>query len=467
MIDLLEKTKEMRLLSSAVIFVAIHVISGNGNRKSKKSSTADESNLRPRDLIHETLRYDRPNSPMLQSVLDELVRIYENTISPLEQVYQYNDLSAKGEMTVGQIKARPMVLFLGPWSTGKTTMINYLLDNDVLRVGAEPTTAEFTIVSHGEKEKNTEGVVVVSEKMEYSALEKFGQHFMERFSGVELPHPLLKKVTFVDTPGIIENRKQQERGYPFNKVIQWFIDKADLIFIVFDPTKLDVGLELETLFKQLKGKESQIRLILNKADSLSSQELMRVYGALFWSLAPLINVTEPPRIYTGSFWPYKYKPSTNTALFKQEEMSLLQDLNDVIENRLENKVAFVRQHAQRVRIHSLLVDEYLTAYIKRNSFFKDPDAIIEDLVSHPEHHNIFQNVWSRHSVSQFDMPSPSLYSEFFSLNPLTDFKPLQQYCRYFNGCEIDKLENSIFKTLPELLARITSQQNSGYSRYEL
>ncbi|XP_077976329.1 sarcalumenin-like isoform X2 [Styela clava] len=432
MIDLLEKTKEMRLLSSAVIFVAIHVISGNGNRKSKKSSTADESNLRPRDLIHETLRYDRPNSPMLQSVLDELVRIYENTISPLEQVYQYNDLSAKGEMT-----------------------------------GAEPTTAEFTIVSHGEKEKNTEGVVVVSEKMEYSALEKFGQHFMERFSGVELPHPLLKKVTFVDTPGIIENRKQQERGYPFNKVIQWFIDKADLIFIVFDPTKLDVGLELETLFKQLKGKESQIRLILNKADSLSSQELMRVYGALFWSLAPLINVTEPPRIYTGSFWPYKYKPSTNTALFKQEEMSLLQDLNDVIENRLENKVAFVRQHAQRVRIHSLLVDEYLTAYIKRNSFFKDPDAIIEDLVSHPEHHNIFQNVWSRHSVSQFDMPSPSLYSEFFSLNPLTDFKPLQQYCRYFNGCEIDKLENSIFKTLPELLARITSQQNSGYSRYEL
>lgn len=41
--------------------------------------------------------------------------------------------------------------------------------------------------------------------------------------------------------------------------MQWFINKADLIFIVFDPTKLDVGIELETLFKQLKGKESQIR----------------------------------------------------------------------------------------------------------------------------------------------------------------------------------------------------------------
>ena len=117
-----------------------------------------------------------------------------------------------------------------------------------------------------------------------------------------MPYPLLEKVVFVDTPGIIENRKQQQRGYPFNNVMRWFIHRAELIFVVFDPTKLDVGLELESLFEQLKGRESQIRLILNKADSISMQELMRVYGALFWSMAPLINVTEPPRVYIGSFW---------------------------------------------------------------------------------------------------------------------------------------------------------------------
>jgi len=63
---------------------------------------------------------------------------------------------------------------------------------------------------------------------------------------------LLKQVTFVDTPGIIENRRQQERGYPFNEVMKWFINRAALIFIVFDPFKLDVGIELENTFKQLK-----------------------------------------------------------------------------------------------------------------------------------------------------------------------------------------------------------------------
>jgi len=53
--------------------------------------------------------------------------------------------------------------------------------------------------------------------------------------------------------------------------MKWFIDRADLIFVVFDPTKLDVGIELESTFRQLKGRESQIRLILNKADTISSQ----------------------------------------------------------------------------------------------------------------------------------------------------------------------------------------------------
>lgn len=110
---------------------------------------------------------------------------------------------------------------------------------------------------------------------------------------------------------------------------QWFIDRADLIFLVFDPTKLDVGGELEVLFRQMKGRESQIRLILNKADSLTTQDLMRVYGALFWSMAPLVNVTEPPRVYVSSFWPQDYAADTSRELFMKEETSLLEDLNQV------------------------------------------------------------------------------------------------------------------------------------------
>lgn len=68
---------------------------------------------------------------------------------------------------------------------------------------------------------------------------------------------------------------------------------------------------------------------------------------------------------SAPFWPYDYKPDTHQDLFLREEISLLEDLNQVIENRLENKIAFIRQHAIRVRIHALLVDRYLQTYKER------------------------------------------------------------------------------------------------------
>lgn len=82
-----------------------------------------------------------------------------------------------------------------------------------MAAGAEPTTSEFTVLMHGPKLKTIEGIVMAADSARsFSPLEKFGQNFLEKLIGIEVPHKLLERVTFVDTPGIIENRKQQERG---------------------------------------------------------------------------------------------------------------------------------------------------------------------------------------------------------------------------------------------------------------
>ncbi|XP_032462003.1 sarcalumenin [Phocoena sinus] len=427
---------------------------------------SEEAPLRDRSHIEKTLMLneDKPTDDF-SVVLQRLRKIYHSSIKPLEQSYKYNELR-QHEITDGEITSKPMVLFLGPWSVGKSTMINYLLGLENTRyqlyTGAEPTTSEFTVLMHGPKLKTIEGIVMAADSARsFSPLEKFGQNFLEKLIGIEVPHKLLERVTFVDTPGIIENRKQQERGYPFNDVCQWFIDRADLIFVVFDPTKLDVGLELEMLFRQLKGRESQIRIILNKADNLAMQMLMRVYGALFWSLAPLINVTEPPRVYVSSFWPYDYKPDTHWDLFLREEISLLEDLNQVIENRLENKIAFIRQHAIRVRIHALLVDRYLQTYKDKMTFFSDGELVFKDIVEDPDKFYIFKTILAKTNVSKFDLPNREAYKDFFGINPISSFKLLSQQCSYMGGCFLDKIERAITQELPSLLGSLGLGKNPG------
>ncbi|XP_032705238.1 sarcalumenin [Lontra canadensis] len=427
---------------------------------------SEEAQMRDRSHIEKTLMLseDKPVDDY-SVVLQRLRKIYHSSIKPLEQSYKYNELR-QHEITDGEITSKPMVLFLGPWSVGKSTMINYLLGLENTRyqlyTGAEPTTSEFTVLMHGPKLKTIEGIVMAADSARsFSPLEKFGQNFLEKLIGIEVPHKLLERVTFVDTPGIIENRKQQERGYPFNDVCQWFIDRADLIFVVFDPTKLDVGLELEMLFRQLKGRESQIRIILNKADNLATQMLMRVYGALFWSLAPLINVTEPPRVYVSSFWPQDYKPDTHRDLFLKEEISLLEDLNQVIENRLENKIAFIRQHAIRVRIHALLVDRYLQTYKDKMTFFSDGELVFKDIVEDPDKFYIFKTILAKTNVSKFDLPNREAYKDFFGINPISSFKLLSQQCSYMGGCFLEKIERAITQELPSLLGSLGLGKNPG------
>ncbi|XP_044513993.1 sarcalumenin [Gracilinanus agilis] len=432
----------------------------------EETEDVSEAPVRDRSHIEETLmlKEDKPADDF-SGVMQRLRKIYHSSIKPLEQSYKYNELR-QHEITDGEITSKPMVLFLGPWSVGKSTMINYLLGLEDTRyqlyTGAEPTTSEFTVLMHGPKLKTIEGIVMAADSARsFSPLEKFGQNFLEKLIGIEVPHKLLERVTFVDTPGIIENRKQQERGYPFNDVCQWFIDRADLIFVVFDPTKLDVGLELEMLFRQLKGRESQIRIILNKADNLATQMLMRVYGALFWSLAPLINVTEPPRVYVSSFWPQDYKPDTHRELFLKEEISLLEDLNQVIENRMENKIAFIRQHAIRVRIHALLVDRYLQTYKDKMTFFSDGELVFKDIVEDPDKFYIFKTILAKTNVSKFDLPNREAYKDFFGINPISSFKLLSQQCSYMGGCFLEKIERAITHELPSLLGSIGLGKNPG------
>ena len=148
-------------------------------------------------------------------------------------------------------------------------------------------------------------------------------------------------------------RKQVSRVFPFNDACQWFIDRADIIFLVYDPAKLDVGPETEAILDQLKGREYQTRIILNKADTVKPEELLRVQSALIWNISPLMSSAQPPLVYTTSLWSHPYQEGAPARLLLGQERAFLRDLRTAIDTRIEHKIASARRFAVSIFCNSL------------------------------------------------------------------------------------------------------------------
>jgi len=75
-----------------------------------------------------------------KEVYSDLTRIYKRKIKPLETTYNFEGFHS-APLTDSDIVAKPMVLLLGQYSTGKTTFIKHLIESDYpgSHIGVEPT----------------------------------------------------------------------------------------------------------------------------------------------------------------------------------------------------------------------------------------------------------------------------------------------------------------------------------------
>jgi GTP-binding protein EngB required for normal cell division len=139
-----------------------------------------------------------------------------------------------------------LMVFVGPFSSGKSSLINALLGSpDLLRVGPTPTTDRITILRWGEDaERMTSGGDTDT---------------------VFHPSPLLKKVSFVDTPGMASTFREHEA------TTTRFLHRSDTVFMVMPATQALSAKNLETL-QTLKQYGKNIIILVNQADLLSEEE---------------------------------------------------------------------------------------------------------------------------------------------------------------------------------------------------
>eukprot|EP00980_Cylindrotheca_fusiformis_P015213 scaffold4222_cov115-Cylindrotheca_fusiformis.AAC.9 len=290
-------------------------------------------------------------------ILKGLAKLYKKKILPLELSSRYGHFHSP-PLSPADFVAPPMVLLLGQYSVGKTSFIKYLLGRDFpgIRVGPEPTTDRFTSVLWGPNDKIIPGAALCSQQdRPFTGLSPYGNNFLSRLEGVELDSPILCNVTLVDTPGILSGQKQKNRNYDYESVMKWFGERADLVIVMFDAHKLDISDELKRVMELFIPHIDKIRIVLNKADSISTQQLMRVYGALMWSLGKVLNTPEVCRVYMGSFWDAPLQNIEQADLLQREELDLLQDITRLPQQAVMRRINELVKRARSVKVHAYII----------------------------------------------------------------------------------------------------------------
>ena len=297
----------------------------------------------------------------MNALLDEIAgavqKLYLEAVDPLEGRFAFEKRPGRGE-----IGGAPTVLFLGNHSSGKSTFINHLLGAPVQKTGLAPTDDAFTLLSWGRAEEERDGQAVVSNpELPYAGLRTFGPQFLSHLRLKLRPVELLREVTLIDSPGMIDAPKEaSSRGYDYPGVVRWFADHSDLVLVYFDPEKPGTtGETLEVFMKSLQGIDHKLLIVMNKMDQFRGlQDFARAYGALCWNLGKVIPRKDLPHVYTTFIpVPDAPRPALPVEDFDRAREELVHEIRRAPARRVDNLLTRLQDHAERLRVHVRVADQ--------------------------------------------------------------------------------------------------------------
>ncbi|THU73861.1 hypothetical protein C4D60_Mb04t27310 [Musa balbisiana] len=385
-------------------------------------------------------------SKSVTSIIDGLKKLYIEKLKPLEVTYLFSDFVSP-LLTNSDFDAKPMVMLLGQYSTGKTTFIKHLLKSSYpgAHIGPEPTTDRFVVITSGPDERSIPGnTIAVQADMPYNGLTAFGTGFLSKFECSQMPHPLLEHITFVDTPGVLSGEKQRtQRSYDFTGVTSWFAAKCDLVLLLFDPYKLDISDEFKRVIGSLRGHDDKIRVVLNKADQVDTQQLMRVYGALLWSLGKVLNTPEVMRVYIGSFNDKPVNEAEHVLigkLFEKEQEDLLSDLNDIPKKACDRRINEFVKRARAAKVHACIISHLKKEMPAMMGKAKAQQKLIDNLEEE------FLKVQKEFHLAPGDFPNVDQFREVLSGYNIDKFEKMKHKM-------IQAVDDMLGYDIPELLKR--------------
>lgn len=287
----------------------------------------------------------------MQDIIDEVNLFLSTHIDPIQDRFLFPSRPSEAAL-----KDTPLILMLGNHSSGKSTFVNFFTQQTIQLTGMAPTDDDFSILTHGSVDKERNGTSLTSNpSFGFEGLSQFGPKFLSHLKQRSIPNDRLKKVTLVDTPGMIDSADASaHRGYDFQGVVRWFAERADLIMLFFDPERPGTTAEtLQVYTHALSDFDHKLLVIFNKVDQFQRlSDFARCYGNLCWNLGKVMQTKDLPQIYTTFIPRAESKPSPLPLDEFQETLALLmKKMDNTALQRVDNILTDISVYLDRLLLH--------------------------------------------------------------------------------------------------------------------
>ncbi|EGD72335.1 hypothetical protein PTSG_00356 [Salpingoeca rosetta] len=273
-------------------------------------------------------------------------RINEKIIAHLRELYTQPqtgliDIGRKVGRQLLPPREKITVLLIGNHSAGKSTFINWYIEETLQKTGVAMETSQITLVTSGRRreqlggEATVEAFPFIKDIVEEAGLKS--SIVTEVSASRQKAFPL---ITFVDTPGLVDGEMQY--AFDIKRALLNLGQMADLIVVFFDPIgqalskrSLDI---VEALQAQCGDNHHKIRYYLSKADTAGTdQDRQKVITQIIQNMCrrPALNQVafELPTIYI----PNDSDPLENSRVpnqIEELEMRIKETINHVVQNSL-------------------------------------------------------------------------------------------------------------------------------------
>ncbi|XP_040566400.1 sarcalumenin [Lepeophtheirus salmonis] len=253
------------------------------------------------------------------------------------------------------------IMLIGNHSAGKSSFINWYIEEHIQKTGVAIETQGFSFVTSGKKRESLLGKATLHLYPHFKPLAEFPgvlDYLSTEISTSK--HKKFNLITFVDTPGLVDG----DMNYPFdvNETILWLGDLVDLVFVFFDPIGQALCKRTLNIVEELSNRHPErVRFYLSKADEAGYEsDRQRVMMQIVQELCKRPGLNK-----TGFDMPTIFIPNPNKEINCVNQINdVCRDIEKTISHTIQNTLNYVERDCDKIKS---LIDEQIEEDNKKKS----------------------------------------------------------------------------------------------------